>query len=196
MLPHYDLLCITETWLNDKIDNSELGLFKDYYAFRADRTLFSSVKGSGGGVILAVNKKFNCVQLTGDNSIDQVFVKIWLKDFCMLVGLLYIPPLSPLEKYISAYDLIQELVVGDFDDILILGDFNLPGYLWYDTHDHSYMSGSNLNWVVREAAQHMNNFCEIFKFHQLNKNLNGRGNVLDLVLSNKKIVNVNTRLGL
>ena len=43
MLPHYDLLCITEIWLNDKIESSELGLFKDYYA---DRTTFSSLKGS------------------------------------------------------------------------------------------------------------------------------------------------------
>ena len=56
------------------------------------------------------------------------------------------------------------------------------------------MSGSNLNGIVREAAQHMNYFCEIFKFHQLNKNLSSRGNILDLVLSNKKIVNVNTGL--
>ena len=187
LLPHYDLLCITETWLNESIDSSELGLLNDYYVFRADRTTFSSVKGSGGGVILAVSKKkFNCIQLKGDNSIDQVFVKIWSKDFCMLVGLLYIPPMSPLEKYISAYELIQDLI-GDFENILIIGDFNLPGYLWYSSSSYSYMSGSNLNWVVRDAAQHMNNLCRIFKLYQFNLKLNSFGNILELVLFKKKL---------
>ena len=157
LLLHYVLLCITETWLNESSDSSELVLLNDYYVFRADRTTFSSVKGSGGGVILAVSKKkFNFIQLKGENSIDQVFVKIWSNDFCMLVGLLYIPPLSPLEKYISAYELIQDLI---FKNILIIGDFNLPGYLRYNSRSYSYMSGSNLNWVVRDAAQHVNNLC-------------------------------------
>ena len=48
----YNVICVTETWLNDKIDTSEL-LLDDYTVYRSDRTI-SSNQSAHDGVFFAV----------------------------------------------------------------------------------------------------------------------------------------------
>ena len=53
----YDLIAITETWLNDSISNNELLPSDKYYIYRRDRELPSR----GGGVMLAVGRSLQSV---------------------------------------------------------------------------------------------------------------------------------------
>lgn len=55
-LNSFDLICITESWLIDGINSSEL--FDDrYIVFRRDRNYGSTEQGRGGGVLLAVRRE-------------------------------------------------------------------------------------------------------------------------------------------
>lgn len=56
-LNYYDIIGITETWLNDSVFNGEL--FNDQYVvFRRDRSTSASPKIDGGGSLLAINKNY------------------------------------------------------------------------------------------------------------------------------------------
>jgi len=51
----FDIIVLVETWLNDGILNSELGL-ENFNIYRLDRTPTNSVYSRGGGVLIAVRK--------------------------------------------------------------------------------------------------------------------------------------------
>ena len=52
----YDVICLSETWLNDSFFNNEI--FPDSYnVFRCDNNSTLSYKTRGGGVLIALDKK-------------------------------------------------------------------------------------------------------------------------------------------
>ena len=128
-LPDYDIICLTETWLNSSIDTSELGLLKNFHVFRSDRSKNSSLKSGGGGVLLAVNRNFKCTSIVVNEHIDQVTVKIWTGDIALVMCAVYIPPLSTIDKYYSFIDMITNNI-SEHENFCIIGDLNLAGYKW------------------------------------------------------------------
>lgn len=59
----YDVIILTETWLNEDFSNSEFR-FNNYSVFRCDRNPLSSSKKEGGGVMVAVHNKFSSYEIT------------------------------------------------------------------------------------------------------------------------------------
>lgn len=53
----YDIICLTETFLNSNIQDSEL-FCSNYSVYRRDRATTASKKLDGGGVLLAVRNNF------------------------------------------------------------------------------------------------------------------------------------------
>ena len=90
---HHDILCITETWLHDLIDNS-LFQISDYNLFRCDRSIFSSDKDGGGGVLVLIHKSISVNRLSlSTNSCDNIFIEIKLSEENVLfIGTVYFPP--------------------------------------------------------------------------------------------------------
>ena len=56
----YDVIALTETWLDDSVHDEEILSNSRYNVFRKDRNIAVSKKRDGGGVLLAVNSKFLC----------------------------------------------------------------------------------------------------------------------------------------
>ena len=54
----FDVICITESWLDPSIANSEF-IPPNYVTFRSDRNFIRSGRQRGGGVVLAVNAQFS-----------------------------------------------------------------------------------------------------------------------------------------
>jgi hypothetical protein len=54
-MPQYDIIALTETWLNDNIDDAELFDLNKYNVFRKDRNFTCTKLKRGGSVLLAVN---------------------------------------------------------------------------------------------------------------------------------------------
>ena len=100
-----------------------------------------------------------------------------------------------LEKYRNYIDEIQDLLfclnsMNSFDDVIILGDFNLAGYNWKNNLIHSYTQGYNDSANIRDTIKLFTEFCEIYKIFQLNNFKNSFDNILDLVFSNNSCISV------
>lgn len=89
-IPNYDISILTETWLNDEINDAELGL-DNYNVIRCDRFRFSSEKV--GVSVIAINKKNLCnTIIVVDNTFELTFLKVITCDSYVVLGDCYIPP--------------------------------------------------------------------------------------------------------
>lgn len=91
---------LTETGLNDSVASHEV--FPSHFTvFRCDRSKNTSLKSSGGGVLIAVANCFNAELISyGEiRGCEHIWVKVSCHKKTLLIGSLYIPPLSPIELY-------------------------------------------------------------------------------------------------
>ena len=82
----FDIVAVSETWLHKNIYNNEI-LPAGYTLFRSDRGT------KGGGVMLAINDKLTCKQLTVPDNIEALAVIINCSKN-LIFSIVYIPPNS------------------------------------------------------------------------------------------------------
>ena len=72
---NFNIIVLTETWLSPEFPTSVI--FDDrYQVFRNDRNVFNSNKTCGGGVLVAVEKSFNPIELSVIQvPVEHIFVK-------------------------------------------------------------------------------------------------------------------------
>ena len=118
-----DILCLTETWLDNTITDNELYI-NGYKIERRDRNR------TGGGVMMYIKEHLN-YNLRKDISIIQPNIEnIWIQidwkkksKSPFLISCIYRPPSSNVEYYNGILDMIEK---ASFEDkhIFILGDLN------------------------------------------------------------------------
>lgn len=89
----FELIAVTESWLYDGINNEEL-FDNRYEVYRKDRNLQKTMKKIGGGVVLAIDKKFNSklVPLNcNEDSVELLCIKINMLPKPLLVCIVYVP---------------------------------------------------------------------------------------------------------
>ena len=171
----YDILCLTETHLDDSIHSSMILSPEDKIIHRTDRNIH------GGGVIIAVrsdleqnrvclasvkNLEYVCVTVKGDTA--DHFENIFL---CI-----YNPPATNLSTELqSALDELREIY--PMQRLILLGDFNLPDIDWTK---NSVREGSG------HKAAHLS-FLNLMAEFDMNQHIlestHVKGNTLDLLLS-------------
>ncbi len=117
-----DVLGISETWLDDKIDDSELTI-NDYTLYRLDRHNGKT----HGGILCYVKDNISCRQNfdLSDTNIEAIFLEVNMpKSKPVLVVNLYRPP-DCTADYIDKLDILFQKCNNLYDDVYILGDFNL-----------------------------------------------------------------------
>jgi len=133
-LVDYDIIVLSETWLHNDINDNELGLLPTYSVFRSDRgsTFGTNINIRGGGVLIAVKSHLHCYSIPlQNNDVEQLFIKLSLGSFLLLIGAVYIPPKSDMNVYNSHTDTVNNLLTEYCNSkIIILGDYNLPGLHW------------------------------------------------------------------
>ena len=158
-----DLIALTETWLKSYIYNNEL-IPTNYAVYRNDHT------SRGGGVMLAINNNISSSLVYSPTHLELLTV-ILNYTKVITICLLYIPP-NPDPKYIS--DLTEYLnSLRHTENLIILGDLNLPDVNWDSFSGMSFISSS---------------LCEEFfnlNFSQLvTEPTHNKGNLLDVILTN------------
>ena len=157
----YSFVGITETWLKASILDNEI-LPYDYSIYRQDRP------SRGGGVLLAINKKIPSKRILSPPHLELVAVELLHSLFVVIIT--YLPPNSDVHVMT---DLISFLQTFNDKQIILFGDFNLPGINW------STITGS-------DAISNL--FCDFtFDFNltqMVTDSTHRSGNCLDLVLSN------------
>lgn len=63
---HFDYFLLIETWLNSNISDTELGMF-DYNIYRLDRNSNNSSHLKGGGVLIAIHKRYRSTLIPSSN---------------------------------------------------------------------------------------------------------------------------------
>lgn len=167
----YDIVCVTESWLNDSVNNSEC-FPCNYNVIRCDRNFEVTGRSRGGGVMLGLSDAilYTVIDTTFfTNTIPLVDIILCrcISPIKLLICLMYIPPdlsIDDLEFLTSSLDMyLME------EQVLLLGDFNLPNFV--------------LEVPSCAKTSAFLNFCSLLGLRQCNSVLNVSDRLLDLVLA-------------
>lgn len=185
---NYDLICITETNLNDGVFNEEV-FDARYNVLRRDRENTNSSKCDGGGVLVASLKKFQIVhQSLWETGIEDIWITL-ISDKHNVPNLniciCYLPPDINISKRDEFYVNCQKIMLHErpADNFLIIGDFNTPEFTMKPALD------SVADKHCRKLLL-LNEFMALCSLKQHNYVTNDKGRLLDLVLSNLDAITV------
>lgn len=178
----YSIVCLTETGLSPSVTNNEI--FPEYYSvYRCDRTELTSNKLRKGGVLIAVNQKFNSeLVFSGEtNGIELIWVKVFDKHTTIYVCAAYIPPASPTQLYNQYIEEMKKIITmaKSNDNIFITGDFNLPNLIWIQD-DENVNTLIPLNITEEKESVVIDTLLE-YDLTQINSIPNDKGRFLDLI---------------
>src|ERR1700744_3865212 len=111
----YDIICLTETWLNEYIMTSELfGTGFKYFVYRKDRDFVHYDKDDGGGVLLAIRTNLSSILLNvSDTKSEDLTIRVNVsKDVFFCVTVAYFPQESTVEYYEDFFDR-QSTIIND-----------------------------------------------------------------------------------
>lgn len=183
---NYDVLILTETWLNNSVLSSEL--FDDrYVVYRRDRETagFHSYK-DGGGVLIAVSTKINSVRIDNwQSKCEDLWVTIDIstshKYRQLALCAVYLPPplsLPTIDHFIEHCNCVFETTNIP---ICIIGDFNMAKIDW---------SPGAVNCSLQNTCLRLLEFTNVNRLTQYNTVKNSSERILDLVLSTLSLCTV------
>lgn len=178
---NFDIIALTETWLDSSVHDGEL-FNNNFRVLRSDRNFTATSLTRGGGVLLAVHDKFNLSVLPLNlaeaqisHFIDILGVKVTGHYCTIYIFVIYIPPYLDSLEYEKLFDFLSTLPCVQNNDVLLLGDFNIPKYA-------SYLADS----LPDGKMLALNNFLNMLNLQQLNFVYNIDNKLLDLIICNKK----------
>lgn len=172
--------------MNKDISDGEV-CFKGFRTFRFDRSVNTSVKTRGGGVIIAVRNVLLATQIIiSDTIVEQLFVQVKQGPASYIIGGIYIPPNSSMEVYQTHCHTVEEICQQHQNaKLVIFGDYNLPNMKWQNENMGLQVSGPDTSpaGFLAECFAFLNLF-------QVNNIPNNRNVYLDLVFSHISNVKV------
>lgn len=174
-----DIISITETKLDDRIDDNEI-FGNEYTVWRKDRDF------RGGGVLVAIDNR-SCIKviscLFGPGESVTLSIQMHHK-LCFNLVTMYRPPTYSEHNLDSFQELLEEV---KSTNVIMLGDYNLPDINWNADGCHGGVKPNTLNRGFHDRALemiHSADLCQLIK-----ESTHNRGNTLDLVMINKALLN-------
>lgn len=180
---NYDIIILTETWLNSSINSCEL-FDSRYVVYRRDREICSSsIKKDGGGVLIAVSQKYASQRIFEyESSCEDLWVSLNVS-LCKSVKKLnicaiYLPP--PVQQFTLNNFIVKCNSIIDSSESLtcIVGDFNLSSIDWLQVQNIANFCQTS------RLSQELIDFCYTNNLTQINCIKNSKDKILDLVLLN------------
>lgn len=185
------MIVICETWLNSSFTDSEL-FDNRYFVYRRDRESSGFHSGrSGGGVLVAVSKRWPSYRLANfESKCEDVWVGLDIKINNKLEQLficgVYLP--SPLQKHVLEHFIANtNNVLVNSSHSLIMGDFNLSCIRWSGTPNLPLDANCDQNSTHADLLLDFISFNDLMQYNHVTNNKN---KILDLILSNLPIDNV------
>lgn len=181
----YDIITLTETWLNDSFQSSEF-FNNSYFVERHDRQIQGVDRG--GGVLIAVKNHIPYTRMhVWEQTVPLDCIWINIKDNSsqspVFINVVYIPPNSRYEIYERYFDHLSEIVCNAEPNakFIILGDFNMGGSIsWQINNNFECEIFSHEGNIATEFV----NTLSLTDFKQFNHFRNNLGRILDYALSN------------
>ena len=149
-----DILCMSETWLDDSIQNSELHI-PGYVIERHDRNR------TGGGVIIYIKDsiiyKLRNDIATTSNIVENLWIEIVSSKHAKshLISCMYRPPSARIDYYNGILDILEKATSEDME-ISLFGDLNY-NYVFDESLSsnpiHYLESLYGLNQLIREPTR-------------------------------------------
>lgn len=192
---NFDMVVLTETWLNSGIQDAEL-FDNRYIVYRRDRenSGFHSKK-NGGGVLIAVTKNLSSKRLQCfESNCEDLWISVEVADDDgkpqkMYICAVYLPP--PLQKHILSEFFNNANSVIDkncINNVAFLGDFNMGTISW--DFQNSLCQNSNVKCNNSLYSNMLIDFSLLNDLTQYNNVPNNKNRILDLVLSYFKVINL------
>lgn len=118
---HFDVISLTETWLNSSISDLDI-LFQEFQSpFRRDR-----IDDSHGGIAVYVKHNIPCKRRPDLEliNIECVWLELSVRNKKILFGTFYRPPSSSPNVLVDIENSIGMAVDTGLSEIIITGDFN------------------------------------------------------------------------
>ncbi len=167
-------ICLCESYLNEHIEDAEINM-SGFVVSRCDR-----VNRKGGGVCIFVKESINYkVLLKYCNTVCELLI-VELIDPHLLIILIYRPPSCTIQLFKDIIDKMYEclfMLSSPLPNIIMLGDFNIPGMNWSDPKP---------SCAVSKVLCH---FINTFFLEQLVMEPTRINNILDLVFSHCDLIN-------
>lgn len=181
---NYNVIALTETWLNQNISDKEL-LDDRYVVYRRDRVCGGSEKQDGGGVLLAVTRDIPSTRVESwEVDVENIWIVLQININGRLhkiaICVVYLPPPVKYDKLTKLLESV-DLVISHTDEVIILGDFNLNFINWSPVDGCTYMKALEHNSSLGLA---LTDFLAVNNLYQHNCIPNTDNRFLDLVLSN------------
>ena len=93
---------------------------KKYNIYRKDRST------RGGGVMIAIKDIYKSILIENDNTFEDLFVEVYIRQFKLLLITLYRPPKQNIDLDKFFIDRFAKIEITYFDTILLIGDLNIP----------------------------------------------------------------------
>lgn len=174
---HYDVFCLTETWLKPLISSNVFFCSSLFKVFRNDRHV-----RQGGGVLIAVNKffKVTVVDLSSANDVNKNISSICLiinkYTSTFIVVNIYLPPDLSVTEFTLFLTTLKDILILHNYPIFIFGDFNVPSYTKY-INEHK----------IDSKCITLVNFSQFLDLNQYNFVHNKNDIILDLIYSNMSV---------
>lgn len=190
---NYDLICLTETNLNDSFHDAEL-TDEAYILFRRDRNYTLSGSETGDGCMVADREGIKVQRLdhleTNLNLLEDLWLKIFLPNGQNLF--LCLTYITPFVGNVYLYDAHLKKVRANIlsldpkAHVLILGDYNCTTIRW-NLSPYGILvptrTDPNRNPNIGSPDDLMHTI-DLLNLTQYNYTTNHKGNTLDLVLTN------------
>jgi hypothetical protein len=178
----YKIFVLVETWLNESFQDTEL-FDDDWIIFRKDRNYANSGTKRGGGVLIAVHRSLNSELLPVNSTSEQIWTKIAINNKSIILGACYVPPCSSISVYNDIFVNVDNFSesLTDFDDLIIMGDFNRPNLKFLPDEDNK-----TIFWPNNIVDEIDNELIDCFlrnDTYQISNVKNNRGHQLDLIFS-------------
>lgn len=176
----YDIVFLSETWLNDGFLDSEI-FDSRFNVFRRDRNYDELDCQRGGGVLIATSNIFQAsvVDTPVNLAFEDVWVSLLFNQIKVIICCVYIPPNSSVECYQSFCNTCESLK-NRYENckFIVCGDFNLPNVQW-SVEDDTLVPLA-LNSPSAETVMESMFFLEL---QQINPHLNSHNRILDLIFA-------------
>ena len=149
-LSDYDVICVSETKLNNSILSTNLMLNSYNMPIRKDRET-----NNGGGLIIYVKNNicFKRRQDLENNSIENIWIEVQALNNKFLLGLFYRPPEAKAEYWVSFENIIENASEENLN-IIIMGDLNHDILNQYNNNKLSkILSKFNLQNLITEPTR-------------------------------------------
>lgn len=182
-----DIICLTESWLNDKIYCEEY-LNDDYISHRRDRNYATHGSSRGGGSLILTKKTLPCTRLyefeSDINFVEDIWIKINLPNGALYICTVYITSMSDNDHLYKpfvdkALDNLSKISCED--RVFILGDFNIREIEWLRSSD-GLLYPTN---AITDRALELMSLINFGKFTQSNNVINKDFKILDLAFSSE-----------